>query len=83
MEYIPHRMETIQVVIDRKLLDAADRAAKREKRNRSALIRDALRGHLQQLAVREREESDRRGYAARPLSPETQKWESEAVWPDE
>lgn len=39
-------METIQVVLDRKLLQAADRVVRRTKRNRSALIRDALREHL-------------------------------------
>ena len=38
-------METIQAVLDAKLLQAADRAARRAKRNRSALIRDALREH--------------------------------------
>lgn len=36
-------METIQVVLDAKLLQATDRAARRTKRNRSALVRDALR----------------------------------------
>ena len=35
-------METIQVVLDKKLLQAADREARRSKRNRSALERDAL-----------------------------------------
>ena len=35
-------METIQVVLDKKLLKAADLAAKRQKVNRSALIREAL-----------------------------------------
>ena len=40
-------METIQVVLDAKLLKAADSAAKRQKVNRSALIRQALEEHLQ------------------------------------
>ena len=35
-------MQTIQVVLDAKLLNAADTAAKREKLNRSSLIRKAL-----------------------------------------
>ena len=35
-------METIQVVLDAKLLEATDLAAKRHKVNRSALIRAAL-----------------------------------------
>ena len=45
VEWSPH-METIQVVIDKKLLHATDQAARRTKRNRSALVRDALREHL-------------------------------------
>ena len=42
-------METVQIVIDKKLLLATDRAARRTKRNRSALVRDALREHLRRL----------------------------------
>jgi metal-responsive CopG/Arc/MetJ family transcriptional regulator len=55
-------METIQVVLDAKLLRAADRAARRAKRNRSALIRDALREHLRRLEIQALEERDREGY---------------------
>src|SRR5579862_7417165 len=36
VEWSPH-METIQVVLDKKLLQAADRIARQSKRNRSAL----------------------------------------------
>jgi len=81
---IPHSMETIQIVVDKKLLQAADQAARRTNRNRSALVRDALREHLQSLAVREREERDRRGYATRPAAAdEPHAWEAEARWPEE
>jgi metal-responsive CopG/Arc/MetJ family transcriptional regulator len=77
-------METIQIVLDRELLLATDRAARRAKRNRSALVREALRQHLRRLAILEREERDRRGYEARPQGrKEWQKWESEAAWPEE
>ena len=77
-------METIQVVLDRKLLQAADRAARRTKQNRSALIRDALRRHLTALEVRELELRDRKGYASLPQSgDEIASWESEARWPAE
>ena len=74
-------METIQVVLDAELLKAADRAAEREKVNRSALIRDALRGHLKRLEVRELEERDRAGYLAnRASAAEDDAWEAEAAW---
>lgn len=83
MEQSPH-METIQVVLDTKLLQATDRAAHRTKRNRSALIRDALREHLQRLEVRALEQRDRDGYTNEPQThEEALKWEAEAVWPAE
>jgi predicted transcriptional regulator len=79
-----HNMETIQIVLDKKLLQAADQAARRIKRNRSALIRDALREHLRRLEVRAREEQDRQGYAKRPhTTDESLIWEAEAAWPPE
>jgi metal-responsive CopG/Arc/MetJ family transcriptional regulator len=77
-------METIQVVLDAKLLQAADRAALRTKRNRSALIRDALREHLQSLEIRASEERDREGYSRQPRAQdESLVWEAEATWPAE
>jgi len=77
-------METIQVVLDKELLQATDRAARRTKRNRSALIRDALRQHLRKLHIQQMEARDRQGYAEQPDSPkEWLEWEAEAVWPEE
>ena len=76
-------METIQVVLDSKLLQAADQAARRTKRNRSALIRDAIREHLRQLEIRRLEEQDRKAYERFPVSDsEAARWESEVVWPE-
>jgi metal-responsive CopG/Arc/MetJ family transcriptional regulator len=75
-------METIQVVLDSTLLRATDRAARRAKLNRSALIRNAVREHLKRLQIQDLEERDRRGYASRlPQSLAAPDWESEAVWP--
>jgi metal-responsive CopG/Arc/MetJ family transcriptional regulator len=77
-------METIQVVIDAKLLKAADLAAKRQKVNRSALIRHALQEHLKRLHVLELEERDRHGYAVLPQRREEYAiWEEAAAWPEE
>jgi metal-responsive CopG/Arc/MetJ family transcriptional regulator len=77
-------METIQVVLDTKLLKAADSAAKRRKLNRSALIRQALQEHLKRLHVLDLEERDRRGYQARPQRLEEYRpWEEAAAWPEE
>ena len=83
MERIRH-METVQIVLDKRLLQATDRAARRLKRNRSALVREALREHLQRLEVRTREERDRDGYSRQPQMPsEARLWEAEAAWPAE
>jgi metal-responsive CopG/Arc/MetJ family transcriptional regulator len=77
-------METVQIVLDKKLLRAADQAARRTKRNRSALVRDALRAHLRQLAIRDLEERDRAGYSKHVKTrDEASAWEAEAVWPAE
>lgn len=76
-------METIQVVLDKELLRATDKAAKREKVNRSALIRQALEEHLKRLAIRDLEERDRRGYQAKPQRKEEYSpWQDAAAWPD-
>jgi metal-responsive CopG/Arc/MetJ family transcriptional regulator len=75
-------METIQVVLDGKLLKAADLAAKRYKVNRSALIRQALDRHLKYLHELELEDRDRRGYLAHPQREEEFRiWEDAASWP--
>jgi metal-responsive CopG/Arc/MetJ family transcriptional regulator len=77
-------MQIIQIVLDKKLLHAADQAAKRTKRNRSALMRDALREHLRRLELRAAEERDRLGYSRPPQADaESRSWEAEAMWPRE
>ena len=77
-------METVQIVLDKRLLQATDRAARRMKRNRSALVREALREHLQRLEVRTKEERDREGYSRQPQTRlESHLWEAEASWPAE
>ncbi|HXY25838.1 MAG TPA: ribbon-helix-helix protein, CopG family [Candidatus Acidoferrum sp.] len=77
-------MKTVQIVLDQELLRATDVAARRTRRNRSALVRDALREHLRRLAIRELEERDRAGYARRSsAADESSAWEAEAAWPAE
>ena len=77
-------METVQIVLERKLLEATDRAARRTGRNRSAFVRDALREHLRRLETRALEERDREGYSKHAASPiESRLWEAEAAWPTE
>lgn len=75
-------MATIQVVLEESLVRAADQAARKAGKNRSALIRDALRDHLKSLRLREAEARDRRGYAEHPPE-DLAVWERNAAWPEE
>ena len=73
----------IRVVLDLRLLKETDLAAKRQKVNRSALIRQALRQHLNRLHELELEDQDRRGYLARPhREKDFRAWEDSAAWPE-
>jgi predicted transcriptional regulator len=80
VEWVLH-MKAVQIVLDKKLLQATDQAAKRTRQNRSALVRDALQEHLRQFELRASEERDRRGYLRRSTADaELRGWESEAAW---
>jgi metal-responsive CopG/Arc/MetJ family transcriptional regulator len=73
-------METIQIVLDKTLLQAVDRAVRQTKLNRSALVRRALREHLHRLDVGTCEEKDREGYSRFPqVICESRQWEAEAA----
>ena len=72
----------MQIVLDKELLQATDRAARQRKLNRSALVRDALRAYLRRLALGERERRDRAGYEGKP-DAEFAAWGPVVSWPDE
>jgi len=77
-------METIQVVMEGGLLKAADEAARRLKVNRSALIRQALREHLERLHYRALERQERVAYERTPDDPKQfAVWDKVAAWPRE
>ena len=77
-------METIQVVLESELLKAADRAVRKLKTNRSALMREALRAHLRRLDQIERERADREGFLRYPDALDRlEEWDKVADWPDE
>jgi len=77
-------LTTVQVVLEKDLLRATDRAARRCRCNRSALVRTALREHLQRLRQTAWEEEERAAYARTPQDlKEVRGWESAAVWPAE
>jgi len=74
-------MQTVQIVIDDELLEAADRMAQQIKVNRSALVREALREYLKRLRYRELERRDREGYKRYPDTvDELAVWEGVATW---
>lgn len=77
-------LPTIQVVMEPSLLQAADRASRRLRVNRSAVIRDALRRYLKRLDALEKERRDREGYERRPQGrDELEAWDRTAAWPEE
>jgi len=77
-------METVQIVLDKKLLRAADQTARRTKQNRSALVRAALRAYISKLEIRALEEQEREAYRKRPQTREEAfLWPKEGVWPDD
>jgi metal-responsive CopG/Arc/MetJ family transcriptional regulator len=77
-------MTTIQVVLEESLLRAADRAVRRLKVNRSALIRRALREHLTRLRSGERADRDREGYERHAdVLDEPAVWDKVAAWPED
>ena len=77
-------MATIQVVIEDRLLRAADRMARKQQLNRSALFREALRAYLKKAHFRELERREREAYERTPddLS-EVALWEGVAAWPED
>ncbi len=48
-------MKTVQMTLDRELVEAVDRAARRLKTTRSALTREALRATLARIRVQDLE----------------------------
>ena len=79
----PH-IQTIQVVLDDELLHAANRAARRARVNRSALIREALRRHLERMRTQQLKHREREGYRKHPdTGDEALLWEREAAWPED
>ena len=69
------------MTLDEDLLKEIDRAVKKLKTTRSALIRDSIRQHLRSLNVRQLEERHRLGYTKRPVKTgEFDVWEKEQRW---
>jgi metal-responsive CopG/Arc/MetJ family transcriptional regulator len=76
-------MRTVQMTLDDDLVEAVDRAARRLGTTRAAFAREALRGALDRIRVRELERRHRRGYARKPVKRgEFSVWTREQVWPD-
>jgi metal-responsive CopG/Arc/MetJ family transcriptional regulator len=81
MLWMEFHMETIQVILDSKLLRAADRAAKKRAVNRSALVREALTEYLRRLQISDLEERDRKGYRGQPQQADEYLPLEAAAWP--
>lgn len=74
-------MKTVQMTLDDELVRSVDRVARTLHTNRSAFTRDALRGALTRLRVRQQEARHRCGYERFPVqADEFSMWEDEHAW---
>ena len=77
-------MQTVQVVMEDDLLQAADEAAKADAVNRSELIRKALRVHLKQRKIERLEREEQEAYERMPdTADDLVGWEDLGAWPDD
>jgi metal-responsive CopG/Arc/MetJ family transcriptional regulator len=77
-------MKAIQLMWDEATLREIDRAAKRQKTDRSKFIRGAVEKVLRDMRRAELEEKDLRAYRSRPQKPdEHEPWQQIQAWPDE
>ncbi len=80
-------METIRLVLDKPLLAAANREARKAKINRSALIRRALNDYLKRRREEEMWERERQAYLKQPITAEEDEeaaaWFKVQAWPEE
>lgn len=60
-------MRTVQMTLDKDLVTAVDRAAKRLGTTRSAFTREALKAALARMEVQELERRHREGYLRKPV----------------
>lgn len=75
--------KTVRLTLDRALVEAVDRAARRLGTTRSAFTRKAMTDALERLQVQALEDRHRRGYERHPVRrDEFRGWEPEQVWPD-
>ena len=76
-------MRTVQMTLDRALVEAVDSAARSLRTTRSAFARKALTEALERLRTEALEKRHRRGYERHPVRPdEFSDWEQEQAWPD-
>jgi len=77
-------MKTVQRTLDKDLITAVDRAAKRMGTTRSGFTRHALRSALKNLHMRELERKHREGYKRKPVKKgEFDIWHAEQAWGDD
>jgi metal-responsive CopG/Arc/MetJ family transcriptional regulator len=66
--------ETIQIILEKSLLQTTGRAAKLAGKHRSVLVCAALREHLKKLELRDAKERGRQGYSKMPPAPKSRRF---------
>jgi metal-responsive CopG/Arc/MetJ family transcriptional regulator len=74
-------MKTIQMTLEKNLLELVDKAIRELNTTRSAFIRESLQHHLNRIKIRKLEKKHRDGYSIQPVQTgEFDMWEDEQVW---
>lgn len=77
-------MKAIQILMDKRLLEAVDSEARRQHTDRSKLLRAAAARYLAELRRQRLEEQDRAAYRRKPQRrSELSAWEGIQSWPED
>ncbi|MBI1949689.1 MAG: ribbon-helix-helix protein, CopG family [Deltaproteobacteria bacterium] len=74
-------MRAVQILMDEELIAALDRTAKRLRRDRSKLVREAVTRLLAAEAAQEKEQRVIAAYARQPLARDERDWLEAGEWP--
>lgn len=74
-------MKAVQIMMDEGLIKALDVAAKRLRRDRSKIVREAVARFLAAEEAREKEQRTLEAYRKKPLSREEREWLEAGAWP--
>jgi metal-responsive CopG/Arc/MetJ family transcriptional regulator len=77
-------MKTVQLMMEETTLRALDKEAKRQARDRSKIVREAVKRYLHALQRQRDDEAYAEAYRKSPADPkEASEWSSIQAWPED